>query len=81
MGVGVAYTWAFQEEHKITLALDVDKLLVPSFPEPTGDSAKDAQAIDEYHTQSVFSSWFKSFGDNAFLLPQVRNILTITSSL
>jgi len=66
MGLGVAYTWAFQEEHKVTLALDIDKLLVPSFPEATGDSAKDAQAIDEYHTQSVFSSWFKSFGDNAF---------------
>lgn len=66
MGAGIAYTWAFQEEHKITLALDVDKLLVPSYPVATGDSAADAQAIDEYHTQSVFSSWFKSFGDNAF---------------
>lgn len=66
MGLGVAYTWAFQEEHKITLAFDLNKLLVPAFPEATGDSAKDAQAIDDYHTQSVFSSWFKSFGNNAY---------------
>ncbi len=66
MGLGVAYTWAFQEDHKVTLALDVNKLLVPSFPESTGDSAEDAQAIEDYYTQSVFSSWFKSFGDNAF---------------
>jgi hypothetical protein len=66
MGAGVAYTWAFQEEHKITLALDLNKLLVPAFPEATGDSIKDAQAINDYHTQSVFSSWFKSFGNNAF---------------
>lgn len=66
MGLGAAYTWAFQEEHKITLALDIHKLLVPSYPVATGDSATDAQAIEDYHTQSVFSSWFKSFGDNAF---------------
>lgn len=61
LGAGVAYTWAFQEEHKVTLALDVNKLLVPAFPTDTSQ-----QAIDDYHTQSVFSSWFKSFGDNAF---------------
>ncbi|MBV9963610.1 MAG: type IX secretion system outer membrane channel protein PorV [Parafilimonas sp.] len=66
MGAGLAYTWAFQEEHKFTLALDVNKLLVPSFPQSTGDSATDAQAINDYHTQSVFSSWGKSFGDNTF---------------
>lgn len=66
LGAGVAYTWAFQEEHKITLAFDLNKLLVPAFPETTGDSATDANAINDYHTQSVFSSWFKSFGNNAF---------------
>ncbi len=66
MGAGIAYTWAFQEEHKFTLAFDVNKLLVPAFPTLTGDSAIDNQAINDYHTQSVFSSWFKSFGDNAY---------------
>ena len=66
MGAGIGYTWAFQEEHKVTLAFEVNKLLVPSFPEFTGDSATDAQAINDYHTQSVFSSWFKSFSNNAY---------------
>lgn len=69
LGAGLAYTWAFQEDHKVTLALDINKLLVPAFPdyeEFDGDSAKWQQAIDDYHQQSVFSSWFKSFGDNAF---------------
>lgn len=68
LGAGLAYTWAFQEDHKVTLALDINKLLVPAFPdyEDYSDSAEWKQAIDDYHTQSVFSSWFKSFGDNAF---------------
>ena len=68
LGAGIAYTWAFQEEHKVTLALDINKLLVPAFPEyeEYNDTTKWEQAIDDYHTQSVFSSWFKSFGANAF---------------
>lgn len=66
MGIGGAYTWAFQEMHKFTLTAEVNKLLVPAFPELTGDSANDENAINDYHTQSVFSSWFKSFGDNAY---------------
>ncbi len=60
-GAGIAYTWAFQEEHKFTLSFDANKLLVPAFPTDTSQ-----QAIDDYHTQSVFSSWFKSFSDNAY---------------
>ena len=67
LGVGIAYTWAFQELHKFTLALDINKLLVPAAPEYNpDDSAGFQQALDEYHTQSVFSSWFKSFGDNNY---------------
>jgi hypothetical protein len=66
MGIGGAYTWAFQEMHKFTFTAEVNKLLVPAFPELTGDSARDENAINDYHTQSVFSSWFKSFGDNAY---------------
>jgi hypothetical protein len=61
MGIGIAYTWAFQEQHKFTLAFDANKLLVPAYPTDTSQ-----QAINDYHTQSVFSSWFKSFGDNTY---------------
>lgn len=66
LGAGLAYTWAFQELHKVTLALDVNKLLVPAFPEFTGNDAEDSMRIADYHTQSVFSSWFKSFSNNAY---------------
>jgi type IX secretion system protein PorV len=66
MGAGLAYTWAFQEQHKVTLSLEVNKLLVPAFPTFTGDTAIDNQAIEDYHTQSVFSSWFKSFSASTY---------------
>ena len=35
MGLGLGYTWVFDETSKFTLALDVNKLLVPSAPVPT----------------------------------------------
>jgi hypothetical protein len=46
--------------------------LVPAAPDPN-DYAPDSTgtalflaALDEYHAQSVFNSWFKSFGDNNY---------------
>jgi len=66
-GAGIGYTWAFQEQHKFTLALDANKLLVPEVPDPADyDSLGFEQALDDYHTQSVFSSWFQSFGNNSY---------------
>ncbi|QEC67547.1 type IX secretion system outer membrane channel protein PorV [Panacibacter ginsenosidivorans] len=65
LGAGVAYTWAFEELHKFTLALDINHLLVPAFPEYTGDTLIDGPAIDEYRNQSVLTSWTKSFGNKA----------------
>lgn len=59
MGAGIAYTWVFQEINKFTLTGDVNKLLVPT---PPSDSA----GLVDYRTQSVFSSWFKSFSNNAY---------------
>lgn len=67
LGIGVGYTWSIQEEHKFTLAAEVNKLLVPAPPEYNPDDTTGyQQALDDYHTQSVFSSWFKSFSDNAY---------------
>jgi len=65
LGVGMAYTWVFDETSKFTLALDVNKLLVPAAPEDTDDDALDSANLAEYRNSSVFSSWFKSFGNNA----------------
>ena len=57
LGIGGAYTKVFDEDNKITFALDLNKLMVPT----PGDTS--AGALNKYRTQSVVSSWFKSFGD------------------
>jgi hypothetical protein len=56
--LGAGHTWAFNEVHKITLALDVNKLLVPTPP-----SQYDSAALADYRSKSVVGSWFSSFGD------------------
>jgi hypothetical protein len=58
LGLGVAYTSAIDESNKITFALDLHKLLVPT-PPALGDST----GLVKYRSQGVVSSWFKSFGD------------------
>lgn len=69
LGAGLAYNWVFQETSKFTLALDANKLLVPSFPTLSGDPAdsiENNKAIDDYYNSSVFGSWTKSFSNNAY---------------
>jgi hypothetical protein len=68
LGAGVSYTKVFDEMNKIQIALDVNKLLVPTPPMPTDQSdpdwfAKDSVALVEYRSHGVMSSWFKSFSD------------------
>ena len=58
MGLGAAYTKIFDEYNKITLAVDMNKLLVPTPPADETDSA-----LDVYRSKSIVSSWFSSFGD------------------
>ncbi len=58
LGVGVAYTKVLDEQNKITFALDLHKLLVPT-PPAIGDSA----GLVNYRSQGVVNSWFKSLGD------------------
>jgi hypothetical protein len=56
LGLGTAYTKVFDAENKLTFALDVNKLLVP-----TPDTG--AANLAAYRSTGVASSWFKSFGD------------------
>ena len=68
LGLGVAYTKAFDEDNKLTLAVDVHKLMVPTPPTFSttaggGGTAEDSAKLVTYRTQSVVNSWFKSFGD------------------
>ena len=66
LGAGIGYTWVFQEQNKFSLDLDINKLLVPGVPDYNPDDTSGfQQALDDYHNQSVFSSWFKSFSNKA----------------
>jgi hypothetical protein len=58
LGVGATYTHVFDDQNKITLGVDLNKLLVPT-PPAEGDSA----ALVAYRKKSVVGSWFSSFGD------------------
>ncbi len=58
LAVGVGYTAILNAENKISFGLDLNKLIVPTPPDEN-----DANAVANYKTQSVASSWFKSFGD------------------
>ncbi|MEI9958879.1 MAG: type IX secretion system outer membrane channel protein PorV [Ferruginibacter sp.] len=58
LGVGVAYTKVFDADSKITFALDLHKLLVPT-PPNIGDSV----GLVNYRNKGVVSSWFTSLGD------------------
>ena len=58
LGLGAAYTKVFDESNKVTFALDLHKLLVPT-PPAVGDSA----GLANYRKKGVVSSWFSSFGD------------------
>jgi hypothetical protein len=66
LGVGLAYTKVFDEANKITFALDLNKLLVPTPPILSANNTnrvQDSLDLVKYRNQSVVSSWFKSFGD------------------
>lgn len=58
LGLGIGYTRVFDESNKITFAMDVNKLLVPT-PPSEGDSA----GLVDYRSKGVVGSWFSSFGD------------------
>jgi Type IX secretion system protein PorV len=58
LGIGLAYTKAFDDANKITIAMDLNKLMVPT-PPLEGDSA----GLVQYRTKAVVGSWFSSFGD------------------
>ncbi|HVT83972.1 MAG TPA: type IX secretion system outer membrane channel protein PorV [Chitinophagaceae bacterium] len=58
LGLGTSYTKNFNEQNKIQIGLDINKLMVPTPP-----AEGDATALANYRSKSVISSWFSSFGD------------------
>ena len=73
IGIGIAYTKVYDENNKITIALDANKLLVPMTPlSQDNGGAIDSAALASYRSASVLSSWFKSFGDGSNQLKDLR---------
>jgi hypothetical protein len=65
-GIGTTYTKVFDESNRLTLGVDLNKLMVPTPPlvsDPQNPTAQDTLNFNEYHNQSVVGSWFSSFGD------------------
>ena len=63
LGLGASYTAVFNEDNKVMFGLDMHKLLVPVAPQATGNSNSDSTALADYESESVPSSWGKSFSD------------------
>ncbi|MBU3744123.1 MAG: type IX secretion system outer membrane channel protein PorV [Sediminibacterium sp.] len=63
LGVGFAYNFVMDENNRLMLGLDINKLLVPVVPPATGVYATDSASLANYRSTSVLSSWFKSFND------------------
>ncbi|HAI82674.1 MAG TPA: hypothetical protein DCL43_03320 [Chitinophagaceae bacterium] len=61
-GIGFAYHKAIDEENKIMIGVEMNKLLVPTPPVATQDPTADSAALADYRNQGVFGSWLKSFG-------------------
>jgi len=64
LGAGIAYNKVFDADNKITFALDLNKLLVPT-PPVKGDLSDSAfnLKINDYRSKGVVSSWFSSIAD------------------
>ena len=58
MTLGAMYTVISNEVNRLSLGIDIHKLMVPT-PPLLGDSA----AMIDYRSKSVVGSWFSSFGD------------------
>lgn len=63
LGLGATYTIVFNSDNKVMFGLDMHKLLVPVPPQPSGSDSIDQINLDNYHSESITGSWFKSFTD------------------
>ncbi|HMU08918.1 MAG TPA: type IX secretion system outer membrane channel protein PorV [Ferruginibacter sp.] len=73
LGVGVAYTKVFDEANKITFAVDMNKLLVPTVKQDSAGYSSTA-AINKYRSYGVANSWIKSFGEGGGLSEEIKEL-------
>jgi len=58
LALGAAYNKEINSDNKLSFAIEFNKLLVPTPPDPSN-----AQKVADYNSKSVVGSWFSSFGD------------------
>jgi long-subunit fatty acid transport protein len=63
LGLGVAYNMVMDENNRLMVGMDINKLLVPVLPAATGVFSTDSANLSNYRSTGVVSSWLKSFGD------------------
>jgi len=63
LGLGVAYTKVFDDNNKVAVGLDINKLLVPTIPAATGVYSTDSANLASYRSTGLLASWGKSFSD------------------
>ena len=73
LGLGVAYTKVFDEANKITFAVDMNKLLVPTVKQDSAGYSSTA-AINKYRSYGVANSWIKSFGEGGGLSEEIKEL-------
>jgi hypothetical protein len=56
LGLGASFTKSYNDQNKFTIAVDINKLLVPTTP-------KDSSKLMTFKSKSVVGSWFSSFSD------------------
>jgi hypothetical protein len=56
LGLGLGYLNNFDSDNSLEFGVDVNRLLVPAYPDATTSTTQ-----DQYFSQSVVSSWFNSF--------------------
>ncbi|MBK8786501.1 MAG: type IX secretion system outer membrane channel protein PorV [Chitinophagaceae bacterium] len=78
LGLGLAYTKVFDESNKITFALDLNKLLVPTAKldslSNTGQRIPTDASLAKYRDQGVASSWIKSFGEGGGINNEIQEV-------
>lgn len=62
-GVGFGYNFVFEGDHRLMLAADFNKLMVPTPPLLTGNDSLDQINLNNWRNQGVVRSWVSSFGD------------------
>lgn len=64
LGIGGTYTKVYNSANKITFGVDINKLLVPTPPQPIPPATNVTTAqLQDYRGKGVVGSWFSSFGD------------------